>query len=136
MTRIQRLKNPKKSIQSPSNTPRLFYIDAIRQYALNEVEIKLLDPIEGWSNALPPLGFLGTVLGMMIQFFNNNGHVNAQISSMGIGTALGSTILALLFYVILEIGSIFLRRSALTCVDKALATYQSQEKGTSKGALK
>jgi len=104
-------------------SPQFFYADAVRQFALNEVELQILDPIEGWSNALPPLGFLGTVLGMMTHFFSNGGAVNTQINSSGIATALGSTILALFFYVILEIFSLRIRRRALKCIDSALSKY-------------
>ena len=45
-----------------------FIRDASRQYVMNEYESRYADPMAMYANILPPIGFVGTTIGLMVLF--------------------------------------------------------------------
>ncbi|WP_031482066.1 MotA/TolQ/ExbB proton channel family protein [Maridesulfovibrio frigidus] len=107
----------KQYVQKP---PHFFVNDAVCQYGLDFFEKNILEPYESITNLLPPLGFLGTILGMTMLFINSEGGIKSNLSSSGMGTALLSTILALLMYVIFEWRKVRMQRKAVECINSTL----------------
>lgn len=114
-----------ESIKTSKN-PNLFYpqtflIDALHQAAVKYFEERYLSPISLISNLLPPLGFLGTVLGIMIVAnVWGTGDDNIQISIAGVSIALISTFFALLYYFLLELFYSFLLKRSVSSIDDGL----------------
>jgi biopolymer transport protein ExbB len=52
---------------------------------------------------MPPLGFIGTIIGMVVHFLSNTGTLNNQLAVTGIATALYTTFVGLVCYTILEL---------------------------------
>ncbi|PLX93218.1 MAG: hypothetical protein C0621_08125 [Desulfuromonas sp.] len=86
--------------------PDDFIRDAAFQYSERYFEEKFLDPIGMMANLMPPLGFIGTIIGMVVHFLSNSGTLNSNITVAGIATALYTTFLGLICYTFLE----FLRK--------------------------
>ena len=99
--------------------PTPFLRDATRQYAMNEYDADYAQPISMYANLLPPLGFIGTTVGLLVLFVSI--HLdNATMELGALAGALSSTIFALIGFAILEGLKITLYRRARTCVDDAL----------------
>ncbi len=79
-----------------------FVADATRQMAENLFENRYMDSITMSSNLLPPLGFIGTVFGMILIFLAKV-NPSGELNTIGLGTALFTTLVALLLFVVLEI---------------------------------
>jgi biopolymer transport protein ExbB/TolQ len=58
------------------------------------------------ANLMPPMGFIGTIIGMVVHFLANSGTLNTEITVAGIATALYTTFIALICFTFLE----FLRK--------------------------
>jgi biopolymer transport protein ExbB/TolQ len=54
------------------------------------------------ANLMPPLGFIGTIIGMVVHFLSNTASLNSNISVAGIATALYTTFVGLVCYTVLE----------------------------------
>jgi hypothetical protein len=52
--------------------PDTFLRDAAFQFSERYFETKFLEPLSMLANLMPPLGFIGTILGMVIQFLSNS----------------------------------------------------------------
>jgi biopolymer transport protein ExbB/TolQ len=132
---IQKEKNEKKKIlfeKNKKNEDEFFYKDAIKTYSLNFYESNILEPYSAMVNLLPPLGFLGTVIGMVNLFIHEDGVVNASIKSTSLGTALVSTVAALFFYIVFELFKILLNNKAEKCINTALFSCDEAIKTISK----
>jgi len=98
---------------------KVFLIDATRQLAENYFESKFSQPISMCSNLLPPLGFIGTVLGMVI-IFVAKGQAGHDLNLEGLSVALLTTLFALVFFVMLETTKMYLCRRAADRIDSGL----------------
>lgn len=86
--------------------PDAFIRDAAFQFSERYVEDKFIEPIAMLANLLPPIGFIGTIIGMVIHFLSNSGSLNSDITVAGIATALYTTFIGLICFTSLE----FLRK--------------------------
>jgi biopolymer transport protein ExbB/TolQ len=99
---------------------KTFLNDATRQLVENYFESKFVHPISMCSNILPPMGFIGTVLGMII-IFVAKGQSGHELNLEGLSIALLTTLFALVFFVILELLKIYLIKLATTSIDSGLS---------------
>jgi hypothetical protein len=99
--------------------PTEFIRDASRQYAMNEYDVTYAQPISMYANLLPPIGFIGTTVGLMILFLSMRA-ANDSLEIGALAIALTSTIFALLGFAALEALKIKLYRRLLRCLDDAL----------------
>lgn len=76
--------------------------DAAFQYSEHYFEERFLEPISLIANLMPPLGFLGTLIGISVHFLSNAGTLNTNLTVTGIATALYTTFVGLICYTILE----------------------------------
>lgn len=90
----------KKSLQSREH-PADFVFDATRQYAMNEFDLFYTRPISMFAGLLPPIGFIGTTIGMLILFVSMH-QSNASLELSALAVALTSSIFALIGFAILE----------------------------------
>ncbi len=113
-----------KSLRERDGHPAEFVVDASRQYAAHEYDASYARPISMYANILPPIGFIGTIGGLMILFLS----MRVASDSLEIGAlalALTSTIFALLAFAVLEAAKIRLYARMLASLDDALAFYRS-----------
>ncbi len=82
--------------------PDVYITDAAAQYTERYFQEKYLEPVSMTANLLPPIGFIGTIVGMTIHFINETGTINANATAAGIATALYTTLLALIGYTCIE----------------------------------
>ncbi len=82
--------------------PDDFIRDAAFQYSERYFEEKFLEPIALTANLMPPLGFIGTIIGMVVHFLSNSGSLNSNLTVAGIATALYTTFVGLVCYTTLE----------------------------------
>jgi hypothetical protein len=105
--------------ENPDGYPVELLRDATRQYVINEYEIRYAEPLAMYSNLLPPIGFIGTTVGMLVLFVSlhlSNGSL--QIGALGI--ALCSTIFALIGLAVLEHCKISIYNRLLRAIDAAM----------------
>ena len=127
-----------KEGENPHSTraipPDAFVRDAAFQFSERYFESKYLEPMSMLASLMPPLGFIGTIMGMVIHFLSNTGDLKSGITIMGIATALYTTFIGLIFYTFLE----FLKRYFFTLaqkrIDEGLAAVSqiAASKGTQK----
>lgn len=121
------------SFRSAVQPPKIFIQDAVFQYGMSIFEDKMLAPYEALVNLFPPIGFLGTILGMTMLFIDQDGSIKEGLSSAGMGTALLSTIFALVAYVVFESLKMLLQRRARRNISASIAqashSYDSQGQG-------
>ncbi|ABW67041.1 MotA/TolQ/ExbB proton channel family protein [Desulfosudis oleivorans] len=99
---------------------RLFLADATRQMAENMFESRYMEPLTMFASLLPPLGFIGTVFGMILIFLVKV-DPGSELNTIGLGAALFTTLAALILFVVLEIIKTWLLRLLRNRVDQGLA---------------
>ena len=99
---------------------KLFLADATRQMAENMFESRYMEPLTMFSGLLPPLGFIGTVFGMILIFLVKV-DPGSELNTIGLGAALFTTLAALILFVVLEIIKLWLLRLLRNRVDQGLA---------------
>ena len=82
--------------------PDAFVRDAAFQYSQRYFESKFLDPLSMLASLMPPLGFIGTIMGMVIHFLSSSGDLKSGLTIMGIATALYTTFIGLIMFAIME----------------------------------
>ncbi|MCP5044178.1 MAG: hypothetical protein GY944_24380 [bacterium] len=93
-----------------------FIRDASRQYVVSEYETRYADPMAMYANILPPIGFVGTTIGLMVLFVSM--HVaNDSLHLSALALALSSSIFALIGYATLEGLRIHLYGRLQRCLD-------------------
>jgi biopolymer transport protein ExbB/TolQ len=100
---LKEQKNPHSNKVVP---PDAFIADAAFQFSERYFESKFLEPISMLASLMPPMGFIGTIIGMAIHFLSSTGELKSAITIMGVATALYTTLIGLIFYTFLE----FLKR--------------------------
>ena len=103
-------------ISSRDIPPDAFIRDAAFQFSERYFERKFIEPISMMANLMPPLGFIGTIMGMVIHFLTKSGSLNSEITIGGIATALYTTFIALICYTFLE----FLKKTFCTLAQKRI----------------
>lgn len=99
--------------------PLPFIRDATKQYMLNEYETAYAQPVSMFANLLPPIGFIGTTVGLAFLLASMHlANENLQLGALAV--ALSSTIVALLCFAILETLKVGLYRRVVRCLDDAL----------------
>lgn len=101
--------------------PTAFIRDASKQYALDEYEAAYSQPMSMYANLLPPLGFIGTTLGLLVLLVSMRIE-NASLELGALAVALTSTITGLIGFATLEGLKIRLSARLRLCVDTALST--------------
>lgn len=81
--------------------PDGFIRDAAFQYSERYFEQRFLEPISLSAELMPSLGFIGTIIGMVVHFLSNTGSLNSDLTITGIATALYTTFIGLVCYTIL-----------------------------------
>lgn len=82
-------------------TPSDFVFDASRQYVMNEYEHNYARLISMYANLLPPLGFVGTTGGMLINFLSM--HTKDEgLEVISLALALSSSFFALFSFAMLD----------------------------------
>lgn len=95
----EKSKNPASEKVIP---PDAFIRDAAFQFSERYFEEKFLHPISMMANLMPPLGFIGTIIGMVVHFLSNSGTLKSDLAIAGIATALYTTFIGLVCFTFLE----------------------------------
>lgn len=112
--------------------PDGFIRDAAYQYSDRYFSERYLDPISLTANLMPSLGFIGTIIGMVVHFLSNTGSLNSHPTVVGIATALYTTFVGLVCYTILEFMVKWLETLCRRRIDEGLAAaaaLPSMERG-------
>ncbi len=102
--------------ESEGQTASAFVRDASRQYVVNEYESRYADPLSMYANILPPIGFVGTTIGLVVLFLSMN-LASDSLHFSALALALSSSIFALLGYATLEGLRIHLYGRLQRCLD-------------------
>ncbi|MBM4385174.1 MAG: hypothetical protein FJ091_17620 [Deltaproteobacteria bacterium] len=103
---------------NPEKMPMAFLIDASRQYVSNEYEANYAKPVTLYSNILPPIGFIGTLLGLVVLVLAKDGG-DAMLELVGLAGAVSKSICALFGFIVLESLKIRLYGRMLAGLDEA-----------------
>jgi len=104
---------------NPEKMPLAFLIDASRQYVSNEYEASYAKPITLYSNILPPIGFIGTLFGLVVLVLAKGGDGDAMLEMVGLAGAVSKSICALFGFIVLESLKIRLYGRMLAGLDEA-----------------
>ncbi len=99
--------------------PVSFLVDATHQLVENLYHTRYINKITMITNLLPPMGFIGTIFGM-IMIFLAKGDPNSDLNTTGLGVALFTTLITLTCFVILEAFKKSLINLASSRIERAL----------------
>jgi biopolymer transport protein ExbB/TolQ len=118
----------RKSLQTADadEHPPDMIFDASRQYVMNEYDLYYTRLITMFASLLPPIGFIGTTVGMLILFVSMH-QANASLELSALAVALTSSIFALMGFAILEGIKIHLYRRLLLCLREVQSLYEETE---------
>ena len=103
-----------------------FVVDATKQYVMNEYEATYSRPISMYANLLPPIGFTGTTIGILMRLLSMR--LSNQALELGaLGTALVATVLALIGFASMEAVKVYLYNRLLRCLDEAISVVRLAE---------
>jgi hypothetical protein len=125
---VQVLRVLRSSLREQSGSERMptaFLVDASRQYVTNEVRANYVDPISMFSNILPPIGFIGTLIGLVVLVLSKESG-SETLELVGLAGAVSKSILALFGFIVLESLKILLYGRMMAGLDDALGLYQRQ----------
>jgi hypothetical protein len=105
--------------------PTAFLVDASRQYVGNEYRASYVDPISMYSNILPPIGFIGTLIGLVVLVLSKH-HGSETLELVGLAGAVSKSILALFGFIVLESLKIVLYGRMMAGLDDALGHHERQ----------
>lgn len=105
--------------QEGSPYPRSFLEDATRQVVENSFETRFINSISSIANLFPPLGFIGTVFGMIF-IFMAKADPNSELNTAGLGAALFTTLGALFMFLIVEVLKMILIRVSDSRITRGL----------------
>ncbi len=115
-----------KSLRESDESPSEFVLDATKQYVMNEYDVHYGRPISMYANLLPPLGLLGTSIGMLMLLFSMH-YANETLELAALALTLTKTIFALISFAVLEAIKIHLHGRLLTCLDDAVSLHRAGE---------
>jgi len=104
---------------NPEKMPMAFLIDASRQYVANEYEANYAKPVTLFSNILPPIGFIGTLFGLVVLVLAKGGDGDKMLEMVGLAGAVSKSICALFGFIVLESLKIRLYSRMLAGLDEA-----------------
>jgi flagellar motor component MotA len=87
---------------------------------MSEFDLYYARPITMFANLMPPIGFIGTTVGMLVLFISMH-KADSSLELGALAIALTSSIFALIAYAILEAIKIRLHTRLLACLRKAEA---------------
>jgi hypothetical protein len=119
------LRSSLRESQGTERMPTAFLVDASRQYVTNEVRANYIDPISMFSNILPPIGFIGTLIGLVVLVLSKESG-SETLELVGLAGAVSKSILALFGFIVLESLKILLYGRMMGGLDDALGLYQRQ----------
>ena len=99
--------------------PLPFLRDATKQYMLNEYDTSFAQPVSMFANLLPPIGFIGTTVGLAFLLASMH-YANEALQLGALAVALSSTIAALFGFAVLETLKVGLYRRVVRCLDEAI----------------
>lgn len=106
--------------------PSDFVFDASRQYVMNEYEHNYSRLISMYANLLPPLGFVGTTGGMLLNFISM--HKNDEsLEVISLALALSSSFFALFAYAMLDALKLRLYSRVLAATRDVQVLYHKAE---------
>ncbi len=106
--------------------PSDFVFDASRQYVMNEYEHNYARLIGMYANLLPPLGFVGTTGGMLLNFVSmHNSDEGLEVISLAL--ALSSSFFALFSFAMLDALKLRLYSRLLTATRDVQVLYNKAE---------
>lgn len=115
-----------RDASSADGLSREFVLDAAKQYALAEYEMHYARPLSMYANLLPPIGFTGTTVGILMRLLSL--HLSNQALEIGaLATALVATVLALVGFASMEALKVMLYNRLLRCLDGALTSVRVGE---------
>ena len=109
-----------KEQHSQTPFPISFLVDATHQLVENLYHTRYINKITMITNLFPPVGFIGTIFGM-IMIFLAKGDPNSDLNTTGLGAALFTTLIALTCFVILEVFKKSLINKAASRIERALS---------------
>lgn len=112
--------------QTKTIPPDGYIRDAAFQYSERYYRDRFLEPISLIANLMPPLGFLGTIMGISVHFLSNAGTLNSNLTVTGIATALYTTFVGLICFTILEFLLKILTSLSRKRIDEGLAAVADQ----------
>jgi biopolymer transport protein ExbB/TolQ len=101
--------------------------DSTEQIMENFLENRYIRPITLYANVLPPIGFIGTVVGMILVFHAGSDSA-LMINTKGLGIALLSTLYALSGFVLIELVKLWIVNRASHCIDSGINLFHKLEK--------
>jgi hypothetical protein len=115
-----------RSLREGDGHPKEFIVDATKQYVVNEYDAHYARRISMYANLLPPIGFIGTTVGMLVLFLAM--HMSDGSLELGaLAIALTSSIFALIGFSTLEGLKIRLYARLLTCIDEVMDLHRRSE---------
>lgn len=130
-TKQHYLTEKQQDLQQHKTIPPDGYIrDAAFQYSERYYRDRFLEPISLIANLMPPLGFLGTIMGISVHFLSNAGTLNSNLTVTGIATALYTTFVGLICFTILEFLLKVLTSLSRKRIDEGLAAVADQPLAT------
>ena len=110
----------RSSLRDREQSAPEFLFDASRQYVMSEFDLYYSRPITMFANLMPPIGFIGTTISMLILFISMH-KADSALELGALAGALTSSIFALIAYAILEAIKIRLHTRLLACLRRAEA---------------
>jgi hypothetical protein len=123
-----------KSLREADAQPTDFILDATKQYVMNEYDVHYARPISMYANLLPPLGLLGTSVGMMMLLLSMH-FASETLELAALALTLSKTIFALISFAVLEAVKIHLHSRLLACLDDAVSLSRAAEGERRRGPL-
>jgi hypothetical protein len=124
-----------KSLRENENDgqPSDFVFDASRQYVMNEYDHNYARLIAMYANLLPPLGFVGTTGGMLLNFVSmHNSDEGLEVISLAL--ALSSSFFALFSFAMLDALKLRLYSRLLAATRDVQILYNKAESRRDQGA--
>jgi hypothetical protein len=115
-----------KSLRESDEHPTEFVLDATKQYVMNEYDVHYGRPISRYANLLPPLGLLGTSIGMLMLLLSMH-FASERLELAALALTLTKTIFALVSFAVLEATKIRLHGRLLACLDDAVSLHRAGE---------
>jgi hypothetical protein len=91
----------RKAIADTDGHSKEFVFDATEDHVMNEYDVQFATPISMYAGVLPPMGFIGTMGGLLILFLSMRFR-NESLEFGGVALALISSVVALMGFGILE----------------------------------
>lgn len=132
---LQMLRVLRKSLSEVGSGthPEEFLIDASRQYVSHDYESHYARPLSMYANILPPIGFIGTTLGLMILFLSMR-MADDSLELGALAMALSSSLFALVGFALLEGLKIRLYRRLLASLNDAIRFHRTARRKEPKAA--